>query len=259
MFVHGFIAAGVSQRVAGGVDWNVLERVLIELDDFRASNIADEICEERLTIVTFGEQIRSPGDLRDAQVRRAALEEVVHGFLRVLLELLQEFQRVVGEPVDDVDADAWIDVMRERVFATLGRADGENVRRVELLEQGRRLARVHDEEQLVVAFLAPHLFDDVGQFDGGDLLVVLEFEEAIAAVAGHVDEDVRRLVREETLGRGCDLGKSVGEDAHEVLHGHVVATVVDFDVVAVDIDLLGDVVEDLCRAWIACIAGHVIG
>jgi hypothetical protein len=44
-----------------------------------------------------------------------------------------------------------------------------------------------------------HLLDGVGDVKGADLLVVLELEKLIAAVAGHVDKDIALGVRQEAL------------------------------------------------------------
>jgi hypothetical protein len=44
-----------------------------------------------------------------------------------------------------------------------------------------------------------HLLDGVSDVKGADLLVVLELEKLIAAVAGHVDKDIALGVRQEAL------------------------------------------------------------
>ena len=41
----------------------------------------------------------------------------------------------------------------------------------------------------------PHLLESIGELNVCDLLGVLELEEAVAAVAGHVHQDVGALVR----------------------------------------------------------------
>ena len=49
-------------------------------------------------------------------------------------------------------------------------------------------------------FLLPHLLKRVRQVERADFFVVLEFQELVAAVARHVNENVRPIVREQSLG-----------------------------------------------------------
>ncbi len=65
--------------------------------------------------------------------------------------------------------------------------------------ESRRLARVDEEQDFVVAPCFPHLLERVGQVPAADLLKVLEFEEFVAAVAGHVGQDVALLVRQKAF------------------------------------------------------------
>jgi hypothetical protein len=62
------------------------------------------------------------------------------------------------------------------------------------------LTRVNHEQNFVVSLLLEHLFEAVSNVFRGDLFVVLELQELIAAVAGHVDQNVAAAVREQTLG-----------------------------------------------------------
>lgn len=48
--------------------------------------------------------------------------------------------------------------------------------------------------------LLPHLFKGVGDVERADLFVVLEFEEFISTVSGHVHENIRAVVREQSFG-----------------------------------------------------------
>ncbi len=75
-----------------------------------------------------------------------------------------------------------------------------------------------------------YLFECVRQLDVGDLLRVLELEEAVPAVTGHVDEDVGPGVGEEALGARRVRREAAGQQPHEVLHGHLVAAVVDLKI-----------------------------
>ena len=77
-------------------------------------------------------------------------------------------------PVDDVDADGWVDVMRERVLPDEAAADGQDVGRVEARVHRGGLTRVDHEEDLVVAALRPHLLEGVRQLHVRYLLRILD-------------------------------------------------------------------------------------
>lgn len=138
-------------------------------------------------------------------------------------------------------------------------AGGDDIGRVEAAVHGVGLAGIDHEEHLVIAPLLPHLLEGVGEIPGADLLAVLELEELVAAVAGHVDEDVAAAVGAEALA-ARDFGREpVGEEADEGFDGHFVASVVDFDVVAVEIQGAVGVVVDRAGEGVAWVAGHVVG
>lgn len=46
-------------------------------------------------------------------------------------------------------------------------------------------------------FLLPHLLESVGNVERADLLVVLELEEFVPSVSGHVNEDIGTIVGQE--------------------------------------------------------------
>ena len=48
--------------------------------------------------------------------------------------------------------------------------------------------------------LLPHLFERIRNVKRADFFTILEFQEFIAAMARHVDKDVRPIVREQALG-----------------------------------------------------------
>ena len=55
-------------------------------------------------------------------------------------------------------------------------------------------------QQLCAPLLLPHLLKRVRQIKRADFFVVLEFQELIAAVARHIDKNVRPIVRKQSLG-----------------------------------------------------------
>ena len=77
-----------------------------------------------------------------------------------------------------------------RVLAELRRPRRKDVRRVELGMQRRRLTCVRHKEDFVVPLLLPHLLESVRDIERADLFAVLELEELVPAVSGHVDEDI---------------------------------------------------------------------
>ena len=77
-------------------------------------------------------------------------------------------------PVDDVNADGGVDVVRERVFSHEAATDGQDVGGVEPRVHRGRLARVDHEEDLVVATLRPHLLEGVRQLHVRYLFGILD-------------------------------------------------------------------------------------
>ena len=74
----------------------------------------------------------------------------------------------------------------------------------------------------------------------------------------HVDEYVAAGIGAETFGAGEFGGQSIGEKADEVFDCYFVAAVVDFDVVAVEIEGAVGVVVDGAGEGVAGVAGHVV-
>ena len=60
--------------------------------------------------------------------------------------------------------------------------------------------RIRGQRQLCVPLLLPHLLKRVRQIERADFFVVLEFQKLIAAVARHIDKNVRPIVRKQSLG-----------------------------------------------------------
>ena len=78
-------------------------------------------------------------------------------------------------------------------------------------------------------------------------------------MARHVDEHVTPGIGAEAFGTG-ELGRqAVGQEADEVLDRDFVAPVIDFDVVAVEIEGAVGVVVDGAGEGVAGVAGHVVG
>ena len=111
----------------------------------------------------------------------------------------------------------------------------------------------------MVALLLPHLLEGVGEVEGGDLLGILELQKLVAAVARHVDQDVGVLVRQQPLAARHLLADTVREQPDEVLDGHLVAAVVDFDIGAVEVNGAVAIGVDGAGEGVARVAGHVVG
>lgn len=66
--------------------------------------------------------------------------------------------------------------------------------------------------------LGPHAPQRIGDIERRDLLVVLELEELVAAMTGHVDENVRVGVGEQSF-RGRCRGRKTTYRGHECCTG----------------------------------------
>ena len=66
----------------------------------------------------------------------------------------------------------------------------------------------------------------------------LKLEEAVTPVPRHVDENVGAGVGEQPLRAGRRLRQPAGQQPHEILHGDLIAPVVDLDIVSVHVDVL---------------------
>jgi hypothetical protein len=125
----------------------------------------------------------------------------------------------------------------ERVFIDRAASSGDNVGRIESPEHGGCLARINDEQQLIVSekFYAyhsivypvctiplpsflPHLFEGVSQLVVRYLLGVLELEEAITAMTSHVDKDITTIITQQTLGTRNRRIKSTRQHTKEILN-----------------------------------------
>ena len=107
--------------------------------------------------------------------------------------------------------------------------------------------------------LLPHLPKGIGQIVGRDLFGVLKLQKLVTPMTCHVDQDVAALVRHKALRSGHVLGDSVGHEPYEVLHGDLVSSVVDFDVVSVEVQGAVGVVVNGAGECVARVAGHVVG
>lgn len=84
-------------------------------------------------------------------------------------------------------------------------------------------------------------------------------DSPVTAVPGHVNQHVRRLVAQQPLGPRRRLGQPARQQPGKVLDRHLVAPVVDLDVVAVHVDVLHGVVVDGRGARVPRVARHVVG
>jgi hypothetical protein len=122
-----------------------------------------------------------------------------------------------------------------------------------------RVSREETDGELFLPLFFPHLPKGIGEVEGADLFGILELEELVSAVARHVDEDVTSLVGHQALAPGHVLAHAVCHEADEVLDGDFVASVIDLDVVAIQIERTVGVVVDGAGEGVAGVARHVIG
>jgi len=146
--------------------------------------------------------------------------------------------------------------------------------------------------------LLPHLFKRIRNVKRADFFAILEFQKFIAAMACHIDKDVRPIVREQALGprhgglnatlsfaqhgrkknrvksikifhrhqEGTRQGKReresralTGQQPQEILHRDFVSTIVDLDVLAIEIERVAAIREHAPGEVVARIAGRVVG
>lgn len=149
-------------------------------------------------------------------------------------------------------------MMAVATLINLAAARRNDIGGVKLRVERVGLAGIDHEQQFPIPPLLPHLLERVREIPAPDLLAVLELEELVPAVAGHVHEDVAPRVRAEALA-GRELGReAVGKEADEGFDGDFVAAVVDLDVVAVEIEGAVGVVVDGAGEGVAGVAGHVV-
>lgn len=103
------------------------------------------------------------------------------------------------------------------------------------------------------------MLERVGQVERADFLGILELQKFVAAVAGHVHQNIAPLVGQQALAPGHLVADAIGQQANEVLDGDFVAAVVDLDVVAVQVDGAVRVAVDGAGEGVARVAGHVVG
>lgn len=75
----------------------------------------------------------------------------------------------------------------------------------------------------------------------------------------HIDEDIAPPITEQAFTSWCVFVDAVGEESDKVLDCDFVAAVVDFDVVAVEVEGAVDVVVDGAGEEVAGVAGNVVG
>lgn len=77
-------------------------------------------------------------------------------------------------------------------------------------------------------------------------------------MAGHVDQDVTSLVCHQPLAARSVLAPAICHEPNEVLHCDLVSSVVNLDVVSVQIEGAVSVVEHGSWEGVAWVAGHVV-
>ena len=123
--------------------------------------------------------------------------------------------------------------------------------------------------------LLPHLLKSVGNVKCTDLFVVLELEELITPVSGHVHEDIGPIIGQEPFraryrrvdptwirrlatSRETKTQGETCQETNEVLHGHFVTPVIDFDIIPVKIEALSGVGVHVSGEFVAVVASCVV-
>ena len=75
----------------------------------------------------------------------------------------------------------------------------------------------------------------------------------------HVNENVWPRVRQQAFRSGSRFRQTTGQQTDKVFHRDFITTIIDLNIVSIDIDVLVLIVENGCRSWVSRIACHVIG
>lgn len=151
------------------------------------------------------------------------------------------------------------DTYRKRILAHQTAGHRQNIRRIKFLVHRRRLTRINHKKNFVVSLLLPHLFECIGQLMVGDLFGILKFEKSIAAMTRQINQHIAAGIREQFLRSRCTGLRASSQQSNEILNGNLVATVVNLDVIAVNVDMLIGIIENGCRSRIPWIACHIVG
>ena len=125
------------------------------------------------------------------------------------------------------------------------------------------------------------MFERISNIESADLFTVLKFQELIPAVARHVDEYIRAVVREQAFrpwnGRlhatysrinvlsGLEEktqkaeAERTSQQTQEILHCDFVPAIVNFDVLAIEVECVAAVCEHAAREMVARIASRIVG
>jgi hypothetical protein len=119
------------------------------------------------------------------------------------------------------------------------------------------------------------LLKGVGNVECADLFVVLELEELVTSVSGHVNEDIGPIIGQEpfrtryrrvdsTWIRGLDASRGAGtwyktcQETDEVLHGYFVTPVIDLDIIPIQIEALPGIGVHVSGKFVAVVTSCVI-
>mmetsp|Transcript_43563 Transcript_43563/g.136641 ORF Transcript_43563/g.136641 Transcript_43563/m.136641 type:complete len:218 (-) Transcript_43563:490-1143(-) len=173
----------------------------------------------------------------------------------------------VRKPVDERDADVGVELVPVAVLIRAARSHADHVQRP-VGARGRRLrypigegaslARVAKEQQAPVPLVAVHVLDGHPDVCGREDLVVLKFEEFLAAMPRDVDKHGVVLGATKHLARWRAGRMTPCEDAQEGVHGHFVAAVIHLDVLGVDVDAVLRIQEQAAAVRVPGIAARVV-
>ena len=111
----------------------------------------------------------------------------------------------------------------------------------------------------MVALLLPHLPKSICQIPSPNLLRILELQELIPTMSSHIHQNITPRIGSQSLTARYILVQSVGQKPEEVLDGHLIAPVIDFDIVSVKVNGAVCVTVNGAGEGVPGIAGHVIG
>jgi hypothetical protein len=92
-----------------------------------------------------------------------------------------------------------------------------------------------------------------------NFLVVLEFQKLVAPVSSHVDEHIAPGIAQEAFRARNGRIMATCEDTEKILNSHFVTSVVDFDVITIQVQIPLCTVKHSTWIFVPSITGSVIG
>jgi hypothetical protein len=115
------------------------------------------------------------------------------------------------------------------------------------------------EARATIPLFLPHLGKRIGQIKGTNLLCILKLQKLVSSMTSHVHQDVASIIGQESLAPWHVFTDPIRHQPYEILHCNLVPSIVNFDVVPVQVQRAVCVVVDGAGEGVARVACHIIG